>query len=376
MIAPVDHVCAKITLDLLGRQEMSQSFRHPYYIVSPPYIRTSAGVRVLYKLADLINKAGGSAYIYLRPHANHGSAASPMDIAPFLTQKTIDYHFSNGLTPIVIYPETVKVGKFSPSVRVRYLLNYDDLLFQNDPLTDDDYLLSYSKNIEDKISVDRPKTTLFLPVSDPVFYCPPPEGTKREGGCFYAGKFKYKFKGKTLPITEGLPEITRDLPTSQSPDEIRSLFQKCEYFYCYEDSALALEAMLCGCPTVFLPNEHFKKTLGSQEIAGLGYAWGTDPTQLAHAKATVEQLRERYLEVLLSAQNTIGVFIAETQKIAQNKSCQQPFLAGIGIPSSKLCRALDFAHFIKDSIADRGLANFAKIVFKRISSGRISFIKA
>lgn len=355
---------------------MSQPFKHPYYIISPPYIRTSAGVRVLYKLADLINKAGGSAYIYLRPHANHESAASPMDVAPFLTQKTIDYHFNNGLTPIVIYPETVKVGKFNPPIRVRYLLNYDDLLFQNDPLSDDDYLLAYSRNIEEKITVNRPKRALFLPVSDPVFYCPPPSGTKRQGACFYAGKYKYKFGGQTHPITGNLPEITRDLPSSQTPEEIRALFQKSEFFFCYEDSALALEAMLCGCPTVFLPNEHFKKTLGSQEIAGLGYAWGTDPTQIAHAKATVEQLRTRYLEVLNDAQRDIANFMQETQAIAQETRYQQPFLAGVNIPNNPVVRAIDFIYFVRDSITDRGLLGFMKIALKRVASGRISFIKA
>lgn len=355
---------------------MTTNFPHPYYIIAPPYIRTSAGVRVLYKLADLINKVGGSAFIYLRPHANHELAASPMDVAPFLTQKTVDYHYRIGLTPIVIYPEVIKVSKFSPPVRVRYILNYDNLLFQNAPLADDDYLLTYSKNIQEKIVSNRPQSTLFLPVSDANFYCPPPKGSKRNGSCFYAGKFKYTFNGKTLPITDNLTEITRDLPTSQTPEEIRALFQQSEYFYCYEDSALALEAMLCGCPTIFLPNEHFQKTLGSQEINGLGYAWGTEPEQIVHAKATVKNLRERYLELLNDAQKNVFEFMKQTQAIAVQKRYKRKFMDGIGIPSSICVRAIDFLYFIRDSIQDRGLLNFLRIAFKRVVSGRISFIKS
>lgn len=358
------------------QKRMSIKHPNPYYIIAPPYVRTSAGVRVLYKLADMINKSGGSAFIYLRPHTNHNSAASPMDIAPFLTQKTIDYHFANGLTPIVIYPEVAKVSKFSAPVRVRYLLNYDELLFKNDPLTDDDYLLSYSENIAEKITVDLPKQTLFLPVSDPVFYSPPTKNIKREGACFYAGKFKYSFKGKTFPITDGLLEITRDLPTSQTPEDIRNLFQKCEYFYCYEDSALALEAMLCGCPTIFLPNKYFQKTIGSQEIAGLGYAWGTEPEQIEHAKTTVHLLRQRYLELLDNCQITVSEFIYNTQKIAQQTPYTKRFLTGINMHSNRLIRFIDFIYFIRDSIADRGLNNFIKIVLKRLKSGRISYIKS
>jgi hypothetical protein len=48
---------------------------------------------VLYKLCDLINKSGGSAFIYLRPYLNSELASSPMDVAPFLNKKNIQYHF-------------------------------------------------------------------------------------------------------------------------------------------------------------------------------------------------------------------------------------------------------------------------------------------
>lgn len=355
---------------------MNLSHRHPYYIIAPPYIRTSAGVRVLYKLADLINKAGGSAYIYLRPHSNHSSASSPMDIAPFLTQKTIDYHFANGITPIVIYPETIKVAKFSAPVRIRYLLNYDDLLFANDPLTEDDFLLCYSKNIEEQIGVNLAKQTLFLPVSDATFYRPPPDGSIRKGACYYAGKFKYKFNGRTLPITNNLPEITRDQPNSQTPEEIRTLFQNSELFYCYEDSALALEAMLCGCPTVFLPNSHFSKTLGSAEINGIGYAWGNTPEQIDHAKSTVSKLRDKYCELNKTALDNTLEFIIKTQEIAEQKKYLTPFSNGFHIEANRFTKLIDFYRFIFESIIDLGLVNFSKIVCKRIMSGRIRFLKS
>ena len=105
-------------------------FKYPYYIISPRYTRTSGGVRVLFRLADHINKAGGAAFVYLWPRYNQELASSPVDIAPFLNQRIVDYHFESGLTPIVIYPETVRVSRFCPPVRVRYLLNYNDLLFQ------------------------------------------------------------------------------------------------------------------------------------------------------------------------------------------------------------------------------------------------------
>lgn len=346
------------------------SFKYPYYIVSPRYVRTSGGVRVLFRLADLINKAGGSAFVFLRPHFNQALASSPMDVAPFLNHRIADYHFRSGLTPIVVYPETVRASKLSPPVRVRYLLNYNELLFRNEPLEADDYLLSFSRAIADQVQVDKPHRTIFLPVSDPLFFCPPQAPVKRSGGVFYAGKFKYHFGGKTFPITDGMPEITRDQPDSQTPEQIRALFQRSEFFYCYEDSALALEAILCGCPTVFLPNEYFQKPLGGNELKGLGFAWGATPQQLRHAKETVAAARAEHLRRLDEIQDQVRAFMVDTQAIAANRTYERPFACDVLKPPGLLRRLVDVGPFLRDVIEDRGWAGTLRTVAKRIAARR------
>jgi len=347
-------------------------FDHPYYIIAPRYTRTSAGVRVLYKLADLINRQGGTAFVFLWPSFNKDAAASPMDVAPFLSKGIADYHYKNGITPIVVYPEIMQVSKFDPPVRVRYMLNYHGLLAENDSLDADDYILSYSDRIAAEIVISKPKGTLFIPVSDPVFYCPPFSAPIRSGGVFYAGKFKYRFGGKTFPVTDNLPEITRDRPDSQTPEEIRSLFQNAEFFYCYEDSALAIEAILCGCPTVFLPNEHFKGPLGAKELAGLGYAVGTSPEQLAHACSTVAAAREHYLELLEKLKPQVAAFIKDTQQLAEGRKYSKPFASDYLKAPSTLQRFLDMVRFLRDVIDDKGLNETLKIVAKRILARRFS----
>lgn len=342
---------------------------NPYYIVAPRYIRTSAGVRVLYKLCDMLNKSGLSSFIYLRPSLTQQLSSSPMDIAPFLTESVRDYHFANKLTPIVIYPETVKISKFCADFRIRYVLNYDNLLFENESINDDDYVLSYSKNISDRLGISKPNSTLFLPVSDPVFFRPL-KNIRKLGGVFYAGKYKYHFSGKTYPITDEMLEITRDQPDSQTPEQIRELFQKSEFFYCYEDSALALEAILCGCPVVFLPNDHFQETLGGRELKGLGYAWGDSPQQLAHAKATVVAARERYLELLDEADNSVKKFIEETQALVKNVEYKVPFAAGYLRNPSKIQVLLDYLGFLHEIVEDNGLKKIIITIFKRIRARR------
>ena len=352
--------------------DTTNTFMHPYYIISPRYIRTSGGVRVLFRLADLINTAGGSAYIFLWPYFTHELASSPMDIAPFLNRRIIDYHFQKGLTPIVVYPETVSVSKFTPPVRVRYLLNYDELLFRNEPLEADDYLLAFSQAIDEQILLDKPRQTIFLSVSDTVFFSPPSEPVQRTGGAFYAGKFKYHFGGKTFSITNGMPEITRDRPDSQTPEQIRSLFQRLEFFYCYEDSALALEAILCGCPTIFLPNEHFQKPLGGKELNGLGFAWGASPEQMRHAQETVVAAREEHLRRMDEIQGQVRAFMIDTQPIAEGRAYKIPFAYDALKPPGLLRRLIDTGHFLRDVIDDRGWRGTLKIVAKRIMSRRFT----
>lgn len=346
--------------------------RNPYYIIAPRYVRTSGGVRVLYRLCDLINKAGGSAFIFLWPGFNHDLASSPMDVAPFLNQKIVDYHYKNGLTPVIVYPETFPVSKFNPPIRVRYLLNYDELLFKNEPLERDDYLLAYSESIAEHIRIDKPHSTLFITVSDPIFFCPPPMPVERSGGVFYAGKYKYHFGGKTFPLTEGMPEITRDRPDSQTPEQIRDLFWHAEYFYCYEDSALALEAILCGCPVVFLPNEFFRRPLGKKELDGLGFAWGAIPEQMQHAKNTVVAAREKHLAGLAESKKQVLQFMDNIQKIAEKRLYEVPFAANYVTSPGRVQRAIDTLRFLKDVIREKGWLGVSRIIWKRILSGRFN----
>jgi hypothetical protein len=302
---------------------------------------------------------------------NQTLAGSPSDVSPFLNQKIIDYHYQNNLTPIVIYPETFDVSKFNAPYRVRYVLNYDQLFSANKPLASDDYVLAYSKKILDGLEFEGYKGVIFLPVSDPNFYFPPPSKiVKRSGGIFYAGKFKYHFEGKTFDITDGMPEITRDQPSSQTPEEIRNFFHKAEFFYCYEDSALAIEAILCGCPVVFLPNEYFKEPLGAKELKGLGYAWDNAPEQLAHAKATVSQARARYLELLDEADKAVKEFVEETQKLVSGVEYKVPFASRYIRNPSRIQIFLDYLRFLHEVIEDNGLKKTLKIIFKRLRARR------
>lgn len=341
---------------------------NPYYIVAPRYTNTSAGVRVLYRLCHLLNLNGYPSYIYLRPHFPISLASSPNDIAPFLTKKIRDFHYESNLTPIIIYPETILISKLNPPFRVPYFLNYHNLLFQKDSIENDDYILTYSQNILSKIKSKLPSSVIFLPVSDHNFY-KPNNKIKRNGNVFYAGKFKYHFSGKTLDLTNGMIEITRDKFNSQTKEEIRYLFQSSEAFYCYEDSALALEAILCECPVIFIPNEYFKECLGAKELKSLGFAWGNNLKEINHAKKTVSLARKRYIWLLKDSEKSVKNFINETQILSKNTKYKVPFAKGY-LNSNIFENFFSFIQFIKEYIQDNGFKIFIKTIYKRIINKR------
>lgn len=265
----------------------TQPQKHPYYIVAPGYTRMSAGIRVLHLLCHSLRKLGYEAYMV-------SETVNVYFDAPKLTQDAAQSHFQSALTPIVVYPETIWGNPLQAPFVVRYLLNFPGLLGGPKEFGQEDYLLSYCKGMNPNAEAEK---VLFCPASDTSIYFPPPPGTKREGSCFYAGKYTHFHGGKLLPITEGSYEITRFDDKAQTPQEIADLFRRSEVFYCYENSSLSLEAALCGCPVVLLPNPHFTKMIARAELSNDGIAWGNTPSEVERAKATVFRVWENHRRI-------------------------------------------------------------------------------
>jgi hypothetical protein len=146
-------------------------------------------------------------------------------------------------------------------------------------------------------------------------------------------KYQLVHQGSLLPETEGATEITRDRPDSQTPAEIAQLFRRSEVFYAYENTALALEAALCLCPTVFLPNPWLTDVIATKELGRDGFAWGTDPEEVARAKATVHIARDRYLATYHEFWTQLSAFVGETQVRAEADARSGRFSPHVTLPS-------------------------------------------
>jgi hypothetical protein len=101
---------------------------------------------------------------------------------------------------------------------------------------------------------------------------------------------------------------------SISPEQIADLFRKSEVFYSYEDTSLATEAILCGCPVVFIKNEFFKQgALASFELGLEGCVYSVKPEELQWAKDTVEIAQQKFAKATNNYWMQLESFIETTQ---------------------------------------------------------------
>ena len=256
--------------ELLGKRPQ------PYYIHAPDYRRSSSGIRVLHMLCDALIRSGYEAYITAR-------ALCPDFMTPRLTDDVIDGHRSQGLEPIVVYPEIVDGNPLQGGVVVRYILNRPGFIEGEGRFAEDDILYAYSRDlVQNNMPGDR---VMLLPPFDRRVFCLPDNPGKRIPGkvCYYQGR-----RGELSVDLSLLPpdavEITPEWPASWA--DLADLFQQCETFYCCGSSALATEAGLCGCLTVVIV-ENDAPRIGITETQSPGAAWGTSPEELDRARQTL-----------------------------------------------------------------------------------------
>lgn len=287
--------------------------RNPYYIVAPPYYRTSAGVRALYLLCHALNNYGEVAYI-INPGLNNTPFTfpqSPPDLMVMrLTQAIAKYHFENGCVPIVVYPEIYGGNIINASCVVRYVLNYPGLLAGDISFHEDELCFGFSEELA--AAANQPGNVLSTPVCNIEIFSPPESEGRRKGSCFYA----FKYSGPLSDIPDDSKRITQDWPESWG--KLADLFRSSELFYTYENTSLTMESILCGCPVVWLPGYDAGRPITYEGLNGDGIAWGNSDAEIERARRTVKNVRDVYLASIDRFWGHLDLFIEKTQ--AHSKS--------------------------------------------------------
>jgi len=287
--------------------------RHPYYIVAPFYTPVSAGVKALHVLCHCLNNIGQSAFLLLIEPNWFGLNTNPELTTPELTWPIADYHFQEQMTPIVVYPEIISGNLKNAPVCVRFCLNFPGLLGGDQTFPKEEICFGYSRVLAEAIGA--PDNILFIPVSNTrIFH--PRGNEKREHVCFYAGKYRAAHNDTAFSHPPEAIEIFRDPARAQRTEEVADLFRRSKLFYCYENSALALEATLCGCPAVFMPSEYLSTPIAIEELGWDGIAWGQDPAEIERAKRTVGNAYANYVKNIPIFWEQLAHFIKITQERA------------------------------------------------------------
>lgn len=293
--------------------------RSPYYLYTPPYTEASGGTRAIHYLCHALNLIGEEAYVTT-------DIVSKDLRTPTLNDETRARHASLGLEPITIYPEIVPDNPLAGKHVVRYLLNSPGVVnAQEITWGKSDLIFSFGREI---LPPGMDAHVLQIPlINTRIYNRDETNDQKRSGKLVFINRYLAR-GGKLQPITADAIEISYRVP-SRTPEELAALYKQAEVLYTYEPSTACFEALLCGCPVVYIPNElllpkRFEGYLGTD-----GCAWGTAPEALAHAKTTVHLAPKNYQEKQSSFWKQLDSFVEITQKKCQDE--RQTVLPSTGL---------------------------------------------
>lgn len=244
---------------------------------------------------------------------------------PELTDEIRERHSALNLEPIVVYPEIVPDNPLAAKHVVRYLLNTPGVVTtQETNWGADDIIFSFGKVI---IPEGMNAHILEIPlINTRIYNTIGTDNLQRHGKLVFINRFLDR-GGELDPITTDAIEISFRAGF-RTPHQLAALYKHAEVLYTYEPSTACFEALLCGCPVVYLPNPLLLSKPFEGYLGADGCAWGTDPDALKLAKETVHKATENYEEKVVRFWDQLEKFISITQASVQTKNDSS---AGSGI---------------------------------------------
>lgn len=304
----------KIDSDALPCSSNYQHNAQPYYIVCPPYRQQSAGIRLLHELCSVLNQMGYEAYV-------DSSSTLGTLWTPCLTQATKLAHYRAGKKPIVVYPEVVTGSPMGLGQVVRYVLNYPGLLGGDKIYANDELVYTFQHCFFPEAQ------RLYLPtINLRNIELDRLEQDQRTAVAYYHNRYT-KAGGKLRDFGPDAIEISSTFPATNQ--ETLAILKKAKVLYTYEASGIVLEAALCGCAVVLIPNALSLATIPESihELGKEGIAWGEDPEEMEYALRTVVDRLPRFIQDLSGWHHELEEFIRGTQSAAEKLPMEQAWPA-------------------------------------------------
>ncbi len=279
---------------------------HPYYIFAPGYAQGSGGVRAMHYLCHALNLIGQEAYV---PHL----PTSPDLLTPLLTNAVEVSHRDAARSPIMIYPEVISDNPMDALNVVRWLLAVPGLhTGVQIELGPRDLVFAYGPTL---IPEGWEADLLRIPLVDTrIFNSFGVDDSQRSGSAVFIHRHLDK-GGELSDVTADSIEISYRVP-HRGPAELAEIFRAVEVLYLYEYSTIAFEALLCGCPVVFLENETSLPERAEALFDGHGIAWGVSEASLKQAKESVRLAADYYAREHEEFWVQLDHFVTKTQEHA------------------------------------------------------------
>ena len=289
-----------------------------YIVVTWPWSETNGGVIFMHNLVHELNRMGERAFLWrvgpivplgprglLRWWLRHERMTSNPDLDTPIARR-------RDLTPdsIVVYPELVPGNPLKARNVVRWLL-YKPGLRHPYRFTENEMFFRVGE------FTDLPELTggapdLLMWKLNPVYRNE--NRPDRKGVCYLVRKGDAKPR---LPETEHPDAIRID---GKSHEEIAAIFNRCETFYSYDEATMYSQfAAIAGCTSIVVPGLFSDRAAwaAAHPNARYGVAYGTDPAEIAHARATrhllLEDMQARERDSLETVRNFVALTRARFQ---------------------------------------------------------------
>jgi hypothetical protein len=332
----------------------------PFYIVAPPLLEQSAGVRLMYQLAHMLNSMGEQAWMVPDGTPPSGLSHSLIFTAPTLTPEVAELHFRAGTIPVVVYSETVHGNPLQAQIVARWILNSPGLLGGPSNFKTSEDAFYFTRRLARAARSDH---RLFLPTADTreidsVASSPWQRRGTSAPVLVYAAKYQQFVGAPRLPRwaqERPVIHIEREGPLRQSRVGLLSLLANAHCLIAYENTAVITEAALLGTPVILSRSEFFPHLLADEELGSAGTAWSTDDDPLGTALSTLPRARDEYDAALAQSAADVDQFRTHMR----NRASHEEYLAQTVFrnePGTRDASWRQRAHYGRRVFRERGIS--------------------
>jgi len=286
-----------------------------YLIYAPPFTFNEGGVIWLYKLVKNLNKLGENASIYFW----HWDTRSPWNKLSYKTLSVFYERMLNRLhcfslnNYIVIYPEIVDGNPLNSNNVVRWLLNIPEVFSKGKADSYDKsnlifstaaYITNQTKERFGFLNIQTDILTAYEHNLD-IFQN---KGLPKHGSCYA------KRKGKNKTTVDYIPKDSLEISWGKSAEELARIFNEKEVFYSYDHlTYLSVQAALCGCLSIVIPDEVLSAKEWYQQVPHFRYGVAYGLEEIPHAKKTAHLVRQNLINLETESLKQTKKFIETTQ---------------------------------------------------------------